>query len=393
MRPKHLALSVLATGAALAATGVHAQSSVTLYGLIDMSAPQYATHADANGHNVFGFGNNLAGNAGEPWFSGSRWGVRGSEDLGNGLNAIFTLESEYVVANGAMEDPGQIFDRDAWVGLQDNDTFGKLTFGFQNTVARDASASYGDPYGSPSFRYEEGGWTNANNFKQMIFYAGSANGATRYSNGIAWKKIFSNGLFASAGYAFGNQAGNFAAASAYQAAAGYNGGALNLAGFYSHTDSLNSTLNQTFSNNAYSVGGNYTFGILRANAGYFHYSGEQPAAPKRVDNAWTVSFKLSPKGALDYELGFQQMYTKHALYNVDGDIANANNDSSFEAGGGLHDGHKDTLYASVFYHLSKRTEVYVAGDYMKLHGDYTVPQITDGSKNQVEATAGIRTRF
>ena len=366
------------TAGALAATGAHAQSSVQLYGLMDLSVPTYITHADANGKHVLGMGN-----GGEPWFSGSRWGLRGSEDLGGGNKLIFTLESEYVVANGQMEDPGQIFDRDAWVGLE-NDTIGKFTAGFQNTIARDASAIYGDPYGSAKLRYEEGGWTNSNNFKQMIFYAGSATG-TRYTNGLAWKKLFNNGLFLSAGYAFSNSTA-FATGSTYQAAIGYNGGPFNVSSFYNHVNNGGNT-DQTWS-----VGGNYTFGIARVNAGYFRYLGNQGALGQRQDNAWTVSFKLAPKGALDYELGYQQMRVHNAAYNADGNIPNANLGGAFDPTQGVHNGFKETLYGSVFYHLSKRTELYVAGDYMKLHGGYTVGS-TFGATNQLELTSGIRTRF
>ncbi|MGF6935976.1 putative porin [Paraburkholderia sp. UCT70] len=195
MKKKYLTLAIAAS--ALGATAAHAQSSVQLYGLMDLSVPTYQTHADANGNHVIGMGI-----GGLPWFSGSRWGLKGAEDIGGGSKIIFRLESEFVVANGQMADPGQIFDRDAWVGIE-NDTFGKFTAGFQNTIARDAAAIYGDPYGSAKLSTEEGGWTNTNNFKQMIFYAASATG-TRYSNGVAWKKLFSNGIFASAGYAFGN---------------------------------------------------------------------------------------------------------------------------------------------------------------------------------------------
>ncbi|EED97914.1 hypothetical protein FEP07_04681 [Burkholderia multivorans] len=53
---------------------------------------------------------------------------------------------------------------------------------------------------------------------------------------------------------------------------------------------------------------------------------------------------------------------------------------------------KETPCASVFYHLSKRTELYLAGDYMKLHGGYKVAS-TFGSNNRLELTSGIRTRF
>ena len=168
-----------------------------------------------------------------------------------------------------MEDEGQIFDRDAWVGVED-ERFGKLTAGFQNTIARDAATIYGDAYGSAKLTTEEGGWTNSNNFKQMIFYAAGPTG-TRYNNGVAWKKLFSNGIFASAGYQFSNST-SFATGSAYQAALGYNGGPFNVSGFYNHVNH-NGFRNQTFS-----VGGNYTFDIVRLNAGYFRYNGDQRSA-------------------------------------------------------------------------------------------------------------------
>ncbi|KPD14490.1 porin, partial [Burkholderia sp. ST111] len=221
------------------------------------------------------------------------------------------------------------------------------------------------------------------NFKQMIFYAASATG-TRYNNGVAWKKLFDNGIFASAGYAFGNST-SFGSNSNYQAALGYNGGPFNLSGFYSHANRVG------FTNQSFSVGGNYTFGILRANAGYFRYLGNQGALGQRQDNAFTVSLKLSPKGAFDYELGYQQMRVKNAAYNSDGDIPNANI-GAFDPTSGLHNGYKETLYWSAFYHLSKRTEVYLAGDYMRLHGGYTVGS-TFGATNQLELTTGVRTRF
>ncbi|MBB5507997.1 putative porin [Paraburkholderia sp. JPY681] len=331
MKTKYLSLAVAVS--AIGAGGAHAQSSVQLYGLMDLSVPTYQSHADANGNHVIGMGI-----GGEPWFSGSRWGLRGAEDIGGGSKIIFRLESEYVVANGQMEDPGQLFDRDAWVGLE-NDTFGKITAGFQNTIARDAAAIYGDPYGNARQTTEEGGWTNANNFKQMIFYAASATG-TRYENGVAWKKLFSNGIFASAGYAFGNQT-SFGNNANYQVALGYNGGPFNVSGFYSHVNCEGNT------NQSFSVGGNYTFGILRANAGYFRYLGNQGALGQRQDNAWTVSLKLSPKGPLDYQLGYQQMRVKNAAYNADGDIPNANI-GAFDPTSGLHNGYKETLYWSAF---------------------------------------------
>ncbi len=278
---KKSSLLLVASTGVLAVGSAHAQSNVQLYGLMDLSAVSYQTNANADGKHVISMGIN-----GEPWFSGSRFGMKGAEDLGGGLKAIFRLEAEYRVSDGAMEDPGQIFDRDAWVGVE-SDTIGKFTAGFQNTIARDASAIYGDPYTSARLSTEEGGWTNTNNFKQLIFYAGSATG-TRYENGLAWKKLWNNGIFTSAGHAFGNKT-SFGNNATYSVALGYDGGPFNVSSFYNHVN------NNGFTNKAYSVGGNYTYSIFRVNAGYFHYTGDQGALGQRRDNAWTVSFKLAPK--------------------------------------------------------------------------------------------------
>jgi predicted porin len=371
-------MTILILGAGLGcAKGAAAQSNVTLYGLIDMSVPTYQTHAAANGKHVIGMGVN-----GEPYFSGSRWGLTGAEDIGGGTKVIFRLESEFRTSDGNMEDANQIFDRDAWVGIQD-ERFGKITAGYQNTIARDVANIYGDAYGAAALSTGEGGFSNVNNFKQLIFYAAGPTG-TRYRNSVAWKKLFKNGLFASAGYQFSNST-SFGNNSAYQGALGYNGGPFNVAGFYSHVNRLGHT------NRTESIGGNYTFDILRFNAGYFHYTGDQGSLGQRRDNAWTVSFILAPKGALDYHLGYMQMRTKNAAYDADG-YTPAPNVGDYSPTGGVASGFKETLYGAVFYHFSKRTEVYVAGDYMRVHGGFRSSS-NFGYGNQLELTGGIRTRF
>jgi predicted porin len=376
LKQNYLAFAVAA--GACAASNAHAQSSVQLYGLIDLSALAYTTNADAGGNHVIGMGH-----AGEPWFSGSRWGLRGAEDIGGGSKIVFTLESEFVAPNGASEDPGQLFDRDAWVGLE-NDTIGQLSAGFRDTIAKDFSGLYGDPYTSSKFSASEGAYTNSNNFKQLIFYSAGPTG-TRSENGIQWRKLFSNGIYAAAGYQFSNST-QFANGAGYQGALGWNVGPISIGGFYNHAN------NDGFVGQTYSVGGTYRFGIGRVNAGYFHYTGRQGALPDRQDNAWTVSLKLAPHGPLDYELGYQQMRVKNAAYDVDGNIPNANSGLFDSAATTVHNGYKETLYASTFYHLSKRTELYLAADYMRLHGGYTVAG-TFGHSNQLEVATGIRTRF
>jgi predicted porin len=302
----------------------------------------------------------------------------------SGLNVIFRLESEFESQTGAMDTPGVLFNRDAWVGIE-NDAIGKLTFGRQNAIARDpvASAIYGDPYGSAAPSTDEGGYTNNNNFKQLIFYAGSATG-TRIDNGIVWKKVFDSGLVAGAQYQFGGVAGDSSRGSSETVSLAYKGGPFNVAGFATSADVAG------LRDKAYSVGGNYTVGPVRMNAGYFHYTGEQGGLGDRKDNAYTVSAKFAPAGKMDYELGYQNMKATNAAVNGGGNVLNAFADPS--AATATATGSRATLYTSAFYHFDKITEVYVAADYLKLRDGYKVGA-TNGFANQTEFALGLRTRF
>ncbi|RXZ38668.1 porin [Oxalobacteraceae bacterium CAVE-383] len=374
-----LRLAVL--GAICGCGAAQAQTNVTVYGLIDATIST-VDNANANGARLTGIQT--------AWFSGNRLGFRGSEDLGNGLKAIFKLESEFVVGTGAMDTPGVIFNRDSWVGMQDTQTFGQVTLGRQNTLPRDFAQTYGDAYGTSAIGYEEGGFTNVNNFKQMIFYAGSATG-TRYDNGLVWKKVFDNGIVAGAGYQFGETPGNFSRGSTKAAALGYNGSNYVISGFYNTADTGNAITPATEKHKSYSLGGSYLFDGFRINGGYFRYTADQGALGGRTDNAWTISTKITPSGPFDYELGYQVMKTSNGAYNADGTgTLNAFSDAATATATGS--GKKSTLYGSMFYHLSKRTELYLAADYMKLTDGYRVAS-ANGFKNQTEIAVGMRTRF
>jgi predicted porin len=372
MKKNALALALLGTlGAPVAAL---ADSNVTLYGLIDMTL-RTVNNSDASGGRLTGFQT--------PWFSGSRIGFKGAEDLGGGTKAIFRLEAEYVLRTGEMDTPGVLFNRDAWVGLDDA-TFGKLTLGRQNTLARDFAQIYGDAYGSDRLSTEEGGFTNTNNFKQLIFYAGSATG-TRYDNGIVWKKVFDNGIVAGLGYQLGEVPGNFSQNTTKSAALGYNGSNYMVAGYYSQANINNLT------HRSYSVGGSYFFPLVRVNGGYFRYTADQGAAGGRTDNAYTLSTKFTPGGAFDYELGYVSIKANNAGYNGSGSsVLNPFANTSGVTAVGT--GKRSTVFGSVFYHLSKRTELYAVADYLKLYDGYRVAG-TNGFSNQTELGVGIRTRF
>ncbi|HJV94485.1 MAG TPA: porin [Albitalea sp.] len=348
--------------------------SVTLYGLIDLTASTI-NHANAAGDRLTSFQT--------AWFSGNRWGITGKRDLSaGGLNAIFKLESEFVTHTGEMDTPGVLFNRDAWVGFESAD-LGKLTLGRQNALGRDFAAGYLDPYGSAKASTEEGGGTNTNNFKHLIFYGGSATG-TRMNNGVVWKKVFSNNLVAGLAYQFGGIAGDFSKGSTKSAALGYNGGPFNVAGFVTQAN-VNG-----FTHKSYSVGGNYQLGEVRLNAGAFRYTAEQGALGSRTDNAYTVSAKFAPAGKMDYELGAQRMDASNAAVNAGGNVLNAYANASTATATAT--GKKGTVYGSIFYHFDKSTEVYLAGDYMKLGGGYRVAT-ANGFRSQTELAVGLRTRF
>jgi len=368
----------------LACTLAHAQNQVTLYGLIEPTISEY-NHANAAGAHAVNYQ--------APWFSGSRFGMTGGHTFesnpgGLGLSGIFKLEAEYVPQNGAMGSSNIIFNRDAWAGFQ-SPLLGKLTFGRQDALGRDFSAIYGDPYGSANVTVEEGGYTNQNNFKQAVTYGGSATG-TRMDNGIVWKKAFDFGLVAGVGFQFGGNVGNLQKGQTKSVALGYNMGPAHVAGFYTHANVANRT------DNVWSLGGDYDFGVARVNAGYYHYTGNQGAAPQRRDNVWTISGKV-PVGNLDLTLGYLDINAHHAGVANPAAPAAATNfvlnpfaDTSSITG--TVSGQRKTVYGAAMYHLDKMSDVYVAADSMKLQGQYRDSHAPNAT-TQTEVAVGLRYKF
>lgn len=95
--------------AAMACGSVHAQSSnVTLYGVADAGV-ELSNAGDGTKSRLISGG-----------LYGSRWGLRGTEDLGGGLSAIFRLESGFSIDDGTIGQGGRLFGREAVVGLSSN---------------------------------------------------------------------------------------------------------------------------------------------------------------------------------------------------------------------------------------------------------------------------------
>ena len=100
-------------------------SSVKLYGTVD-AAVEHLTNAGSNGATLTRMPGLTGGSA------PSRLGFRGSEDLGGGLRAIFTLEEGFGVDSGALNQGGRAFGRQAFVGI--SAPWGTITLGRQYSM-------------------------------------------------------------------------------------------------------------------------------------------------------------------------------------------------------------------------------------------------------------------
>lgn len=116
------ALSALAT---FAVGSAHAQSSVTLYGIADVSMGRTEF---TNGSSVTGLGSSGITSR------GPRFGLRGTEDLGGGMKASFQLEAGYNLQDGVTSANSQLFNRAAWAGLEGG--FGSIRLGRQDSLTR-----------------------------------------------------------------------------------------------------------------------------------------------------------------------------------------------------------------------------------------------------------------
>ena len=143
---KKLFVAAAATALSGAAS---AQSSVTLYGLIDTGvgyANVDGTYTDpATGRRTSIDNSRIGSTTGTT--AGSRWGLRGKEDLGDGLYAVFQLESGFDSRNGSSLQNNRLFGREATVGLGSAE-WGEIRLGRQyNVAARYFSGMFGSSFG------------------------------------------------------------------------------------------------------------------------------------------------------------------------------------------------------------------------------------------------------
>ncbi|RJF97432.1 porin [Noviherbaspirillum saxi] len=256
---------------------VFAQTNVAIYGLVDAGIEYLDEVPKAAG----GSGSLVRLASGN--LSGSRWGLRGSEDLGNGLKAVMQLEGGFETDTGMLGQSGRLFGRHAYVGLQG--AWGTVSLGHQQNSLYDLIIRY-DPMSFAS-RYS------------ALTHDSTLTG--RPDNTIKYTGKFSN-LTATAFYSFGrNNDGEVPGESKVSRNIGggvsYSAGAADFGIAYDQFQG-NTVATKDQSARRLAAGANYTFGPVKAFAGYRSLKDTVAAAPVRSNLYWAgLKYKLTP--ALD----------------------------------------------------------------------------------------------
>jgi predicted porin len=232
-----LALAVLASFASAAS----AQSSVTVYGLVDAGITAERGSTD-------GSITKLATGVQQ----GSRLGFKGTEDLGNGLKANFQLESGFNLDTGTSAQGGQLFGRQAFVGLSGN--FGAVNLGRQYDLLFNALDEI-DPFNT--------GLTGASTNLMSP-------GNVRTNNSITYSTPNIQGFTGNLLYGAGEKAGSSSQGRTIGASAGYANGPVMLAVAYNKLNSapVTDTADAIADLKLILVGGTYDFGPVKLHAIY-----------------------------------------------------------------------------------------------------------------------------
>lgn len=186
MKKTLLAAALMAGFAGVA----QAETSVTLYGILDGGLGYQQIKGSDGAGNEYKYKKTGMINGVQ---YGNRWGLKGSEDLGNGLRAVFVLESGFDLGNGGggqnfSSGSNRIFGRQATLGLA-SDSWGQLDIGRQTNIAFKYFSFVASPFG-PSFGQANIGAT-----------FGSAN-TVRWDNMVMYQTPNFSGFQFGVGYSF-----------------------------------------------------------------------------------------------------------------------------------------------------------------------------------------------
>ncbi|HEY1996668.1 porin [Paraburkholderia sp.] len=310
----------------LASPLAHAQSTVILYGRLDAGV-QYLNHI-ANGN---GGTNSLWSAEGGDWGT-SMLGFKGNEDLGGGLNAIFTLETALQILNGTTGG-GRLFSRRAFAGLKSDD-YGTLQAGRNLFIDSDGVWEF-DPFVQQAF--SSASLVRGRNWQQT-------------SNNVEYHSPVIHGFDVQTQFAFGNQANGFntGAPGEFGRSDGvmvsYHSKLLDLRGIYDELRDANGQMTSIFtSSREFFLGANVRVDNFKIQGAYTHL-----AAPD------------TPQGLADsanyYWLGATYTFNPAWAVTAAGFYVNVGSG----AGDALHDpsSHATMYTLGATYNFTKRTFLY-----------------------------------
>lgn len=340
MKKSLIALAALGAFAGAAS----AQSSVTLYGLVDLSY-QFTKQGDLLGGDDI---NKLTD--GTAYGPGSRWGLRVSEDLGSGLKANVVLESGFNADDGTGAQ-GALFGRQAFVSLA-SASLGEVRLGRQYTL-HDEVQVLNNPFGNSTV-LNPGAGAFGNTTGTLTVPGGRIPlfiDAVRQNNAVQYISPSFAGFRVQAMVAAGE-----GVAHRYQGVKGtYAQGPLNVALSYEQSDSGVADVNKIVS-----LGANYDFGVAKVFAGY------QQGKDLAAGVGFAGSLAVPAVGGVAFTANELKAFTVGASVPFGAFTVGANyTKSQLEAGALDRDLAKAGVVAT--YSLSKLTTIYTG--YAQAFGD------------------------
>ena len=336
-----------------------AQTSVNIYGIVD------AAYVGENGGTA-GHVNKITSGAA----SASRIGFRGTEDLGDGMQAFFTLETGARIDTGELDATNTIFNRQAFVGLKT--TAGSISLGRQYTPYHLALTQAIDPFGT--------GYAGTS--KNLLPDNGTN---VRASNSVAYSSPKVRGVNVDLFYSAGEQS-VLSAGRQVGAGINYANGPLALRAVYNarNTDVVATGVNHDLGRN-YLIGGNYDFKIVQVYAGFEVDKGFNSATLGNSNNPYGGVKPTPSTDGRDYILGLKAPLGPGMLMfsmQYKDDRTHFNQDAS-EWGIGY------------LYSLSKRTGLYAAYAHInnKNGAGYTVANNSESGTGNIGYNLGIRHTF
>lgn len=402
--------SLLAMAAIGAFAGSAVAADVTVYGLVDYGFNYQHVDADIQGVDAQ---DNFEMRSGMN--SGSRFGFKGSEDLGNGLTVGFVLENGFDADSGNLGYDGRIFGRESQVYLSGN--FGTVSFGRMGQLAS-GNGTYGLLNGD--FSPFSGGWADSVGAKFLF-----ATGYARFDNMITYKSPEFAGLNVFAQYSFENDSvtdgvgngdeGKSNTDRYYGIGAKYKNGNLALVGI---VDQVNY---RTEGNNedqlTGTLGASYDFGVVKA---YFlgqYFKDARNVGQKSAMGGETVTLgagetiKIGTSGygtigaynaameGYGLTLGASVPAFGGSFLGQIGYMDADNNDGDYNVEYGV-DVSRWNVTLGYTYSLSKRTSVYAAAAYTKddvtfnsNNADNSVKNSANYDPTRTEVVAGLIHKF